>query len=60
MLSLTAMLELNVKWVISRLDVAATLCGTIPGTYVERSEQTGKKCKEIKQINIEFSVFIVT
>jgi hypothetical protein len=42
MLSLTAMLEMNVMWVISRLDVVAALCSVIPGTYLERSEQTEK------------------
>ena len=59
MLSLTAMFELNDMSVISRLDVVAALCIIIPGTYLERSEQTDK-CKESNLISVEFSVFIVT
>ena len=42
MLSLTAMFELNVMWVISCLDVVAAMCNIILGTYLERSEQTEK------------------
>jgi len=59
MLSLTAMFELNVMWVISCLDMVAALSSIILGRYLERSEQTGK-WKETKQISVEFSVFIIT
>jgi len=59
MLSLTAMFELNVMSVISCLDMVAALCNIIPGTYLERTEQTDK-WKDTKLISVQFSVFIVT
>jgi hypothetical protein len=58
MLSLTAMFELNVMWVISCLDVVAALCSVILRTQLERSEQT-EKWKETKQIRVEFHCFTV-
>jgi len=39
--------------------MVAALCNVIPGTYLERSEQTDE-WKETKLISVNFSVFIVT
>jgi membrane protein DedA with SNARE-associated domain len=59
MLSLTAMFDLNIMWVISCLDVVAgCTVHYLAGTYLERSEQT-EKWKETQQISMELSAFFI-